>query len=72
MAVTSILYTMLIPGMLVVVAPNISCNKNQNLTIDLIIGLLCYESKGCKYFTWIDEQGPSWAYKKCYMKNAIP
>ena len=62
---------MLVPGMLVVITPNISWNKNQNLNIDLIIGLLCYETSDCKYFTWIDERGPSTEYKKCFMKNRI-
>ena len=62
---------MLLPGKLVVIPSNISCDKNQNLNNELIIGFLCYETNDCKYFTWIDKQGPSWAYKMCFMKTAI-
>ena len=70
---TSRLYTMLIPGKLVVISYNISCDKSQNLNIALILGLLCYQTKDCRYFTWIGKQGPkSHLYKKCHLKNAIP
>ena len=55
-----------------VITPNVSFDKNQILNIELFIGLLCYETSDCKYFTWIDERGPSHAYKKCFMKNTIP
>ena len=63
---------MLIPGKLAVISINISCDKNQNLNIVLIVGLLCYNDKDCKYFTWIGKQGPSQWYKKCLLKNAMP
>ena len=57
---------MLIPGKLVVISSNISYDKNQKLNIALIVGLLCYNTKDCKYFTWIGKN------KKCHMKNAAP
>ena len=63
---------MLIPGKLAVISINISCDKNQNLNIALITGLLCYNTKACKYFTWVGKNGPSHVYKKCHLKNAMP
>ena len=63
---------MLIPGKLVVISSNISYDKNQKLNIALIVGLLCYNTKDCKYFTWIGKKGPSHEYKKCHMKNENP
>ena len=64
---------MSIPGKLVVMSSNISFDKNKKLNIALILGLLCYNTKDCKYFTWIGKKGPSsHLYKKCHLKNAIP
>ena len=69
------LYTMLIPGKLAVIPSNISYDKNRDLNYESIIGLQCYETTDCKYFTWISEKysGPhKSAIKKCFMKNSIP
>ena len=73
MAVTSNKLTISIPGKIAVIPPNISCDKNQNVNIELILGLICHETKDCSYFTYFNLglKGPSWAYKKCILKSAI-